>query len=118
MGDTVGVLGGEPDLTPNYNKLAEEGILFTNFFSNGNRSNRGILSVLTGFPSQYGKSILKKPVGQKPFVSLSGILKDRGYSTHFMYGGDIEFDNMKGFFETNGVNNFVSRDDFSKKTGL
>ena len=115
MGDTVGVLGGEPDLTPNYNKLAEEGILFTNFFSNGNRSNRGILSVLTGFPSQYGKSILKKPVGQKPFVSLSGILKDRGYSTHFMYGGDIEFDNMKGFFETNGVNNFVSRDDFSKK---
>lgn len=115
MGDTVGVLGGEPDLTPNYNKLAEEGILFTNFFSNGNRSNRGILSVLTGFPSQYGKSILKKPVGQKPFVSFSGILKERGYSTHFMYGGDIEFDNMKGFFETNGVDNFVSRDDFSKK---
>lgn len=115
MGDTVGVLGGEPDLTPNYNKLAEEGILFTNFFSNGNRSNRGILSVLTGFPSQYGKSILKKPIGQKPFVSISQILKERGYSTHFMYGGDIEFDNMKGFFETNGVDNFVSRDDFSKK---
>lgn len=115
MGDTVGILGGDPDLTPNYNKLAEEGILFTNFFSNGNRSNRGILSVLTGFPSQYGKSILKKPVGQKPFVSLSQILKERGYSTHFMYGGDIEFDNMKGFFETNGVDNFVSRDDFSKK---
>ncbi len=115
MGDTVGILGGEPDLTPNYNKLAEEGVLFTNFFSNGNRSNRGILSVLTGFPSQYGKSILKKPVGQKPFVSLSQILKARGYSTHFMYGGDIEFDNMKGFFETNGVNSFVSRENFSKK---
>ncbi|WP_300356751.1 LTA synthase family protein [Fusobacterium sp.] len=115
MGDTVGALGGEPNLTPNYDKLAEEGVLFTNFFSNGNRSNRGILSVLTGFPSQYGKSILKKPVGQRPFVSLSQILKDRGYSTHFMYGGDIEFDNMKGFFESNGVNNFVTREDFSKK---
>ena len=115
MGDTVGALGGSPDLTPNYNKLAEEGVLFTNFFSNGNRSNRGILSVLTGFPSQYGKSILKKPVGQKPFVSLAQILKERGYSAHFMYGGDIEFDNMKGFFETNGITNFVSRDNFSKK---
>ena len=115
MGDTVGALGGSLDLTPNYNKLAEEGVLFTNFFSNGNRSNRGILSVLTGFPSQYGKSILKKPVGQKPFVSLAQILKERGYSAHFMYGGDIEFDNMKGFFETNGITNFVSRDNFPKK---
>lgn len=115
MGDTVGALGGSSDLTPNYNKLAEEGVLFTNFFSNGNRSNRGILSVLTGFPSQYGKSILKKPVGQKPFVSLAQILKERGYSAHFMYGGDIEFDNMKGFFETNGITNFVSRDNFPKK---
>ena len=112
MGDTVGALGGKPDLTPNYNKLAKEGVLFTNFFSNGNRSNRGILSILTGFPSQYGKSILKKTVGQKPFVSLTQILNERGYSSYFMYGGDIEFDNMKGFFETNGISNFVSREDF------
>lgn len=112
MGDTVGALGGEPDLTPNYNKLAEEGVFFTNFYSNGNRSNRGILSVLTGFPSQYGQSILKKPVGQKPFISLAHILKDRGYSTHFMYGGDIEFDNMKGFLTTNGVDNIISKNNF------
>ena len=112
MGDTVGALGGEPDLTPNYNKLAEEGVFFTNFYSNGNRSNRGILSVLTGFPSQYGQSILKKPVGQKPFISLAHILRDRGYSTHFMYGGDIEFDNMKGFLTTNGVDNIISKNNF------
>ena len=112
MGDTVGALGGEPDLTPNYNKLAEEGLLFTNFYSNGNRSNRGILSVLTGFPSQYGQSILKKPAGQKPFISLAHILKERGYSTHFMYGGDIEFDNMKGFLTTNGVDNIISKNNF------
>lgn len=113
MGDTVGALGGEPDLTPNYNRLAEEGVLFTNFYSNGNRSNRGILSVLTGFPSQYGQSILKKPAGQKPFISLAHILKERGYSTHFMYGGDIEFDNMKGFLTTNGVDNIISKNNFS-----
>lgn len=112
MGDTVGALGGEPDLTPNYNRLAEEGILFTNFYSNGNRSNRGILSVLTGFPSQYGQSILKKPVSQKPFISISSILKERGYSTYFMYGGDIEFDNMKGFLTTNGVDNIISKNNF------
>lgn len=112
MGDTVGALGGTPDLTPNYNKLSKNSVSFTNFFSNGNRSNRGILSVLTGFPSQYGKSILKKAVGQKPFISLPQILADRGYNTSFMYGGDIEFDNMKGFFTTNGIKNIISRDDF------
>ena len=113
MGDTVGALGGQPDLTPNYDKLAKQGLLFTNFFSSGNRSNRGILSVLTGFPSQYGKSILKKSVGQKPFIALPKILKKRGYSTSFMYGGDIEFDNMKGFLATNGIEKIISRDNFT-----
>lgn len=115
MGDTVGAIGGNPDITPEYNKLASKGLIFNNFYSNGNRSNRGMLSVLTGFPSQYGKSILKKSIAQKPFISLSSILKKRGYNTNFIYGGDIEFDNMKGFLTLNGIDNLVSRDDFPLK---
>lgn len=115
MSDTVGALGGVPDTTPHYNKLSKEGLLFSNFYSNGNRSNRGIVSVLTGFPSQYGHAIIKKPVGQKPFLSLSSILKKRGYNTSFIYGGDIEFDNMKGFLSLNGIDNIISKKDFPVK---
>lgn len=115
MADTVGVLGGVPDTTPQYNKLSKEGLLFNNFYSNGNRSNRGIVSVLTGFPSQYGHAIIKKPVGQNPFLSLSSILKKRGYNTSFIYGGDIEFDNMKGFLSLNGIDNIISKKNFPIK---
>ncbi len=115
MGGTVGSFGGEPDLTPNYNQIAKEGIMFDNFYSNGNRSNRGILTTITGFPSQYGKSILKKEAGQTPFLSLPSILKERGYSTHFMYGGDIEFDNMRGFLRLNGIDHIISKKNFNKK---
>ena len=112
MGANVGALGGEPDLTPNYNKLSKEGIFFRNMYSNGNRSNRGIVTVLTGFPSSYGKSIIKKSNGIRPFVSLPFMLKERGYSTSFIYGGDIEFDNMRGFLKTNGVDTIIGKDDF------
>lgn len=114
MGANVGVLHvpGQPDLTPNYDKLTKEGVFFRNAYSSGNRSNRGIVSTLTGFPSSYGKSIIKKTNGIKPFISLPSILKERGYSTAFIYGGDIEFDNMKGFLKLNGVDTIIGKDDF------
>lgn len=114
MGANVGALHvpGQPDLTPNYDKLTKEGVFFRNAYSSGNRSNRGIVSTLTGFPSSYGKSIIKKTNGIKPFISLPSILKERGYSTAFIYGGDIEFDNMKGFLKLNGVDTIIGKDDF------
>ena len=113
MAKHIGVIGSDPDLTPNFNKLSKEGILFKNFYATGLRSNKGIVSVLCSYPSQYGKSAMKMINGQKPFYSLSSILKERGYTTSFIYGGDLEFDNMQGFMRINGINNFIGKEDFS-----
>ena len=44
----VGCLGGLP-LTPNLDELAAQGLLFTNLYSTGTRSVRGIEAVTTGF---------------------------------------------------------------------
>jgi len=116
MGANVGALGFEPDLTPNYNKLAKEGMIFTNVYSTGKRSNRGVVSSITGYPSSYGQALIKKSIaGRRQFYSIPDILKERGYNTHMYYGGDIEFDNMKAFLVRNGIDDIYDMSDFPKK---
>ena len=45
----VGSLGGEKEVTPNLNRLTREGLLFTNFYSNGDRTDKGIPAILSGY---------------------------------------------------------------------
>jgi phosphoglycerol transferase MdoB-like AlkP superfamily enzyme len=116
MGANVGALGFQPDLTPNYNKLASEGMIFTNVYSSGKRSNRGVVSSITGYPSSYGQALIKKSIaGRTNFYSIPDILKQRGYNTHFYYGGDIEFDNMKAFLVRSGIDTIYDMSDFPQK---
>lgn len=115
MSKYIGVQGAQIDLTPNFNKLAKEGVLFNNFYATGTRSNRGIASVTVSYPSPKVISVTKEfTAGQKAFFSLPKILKERGYETSFIYGGDAEFDNMAGFLKLNGVDNIVDERNFSK----
>ena len=58
----VGCLGGEPGVTPNLDKIAAEGLLFTNIYAAGDRSEKGQVAVLSGYPNQAITSIIKTPV--------------------------------------------------------
>ena len=97
----VGFLGGLP-LTPNIDKLSEEGLSFTNLYATGTRTVRGIEAIICGFLPTPGKSIVKLERSQQDFFTIAGLLAQKGYSTEFIYGGDSKFDNMKAFFLTNG----------------
>ena len=114
LAEYVGSLGGKLDLTPHFDSLARRGILFENFFATGTRTNRGLLSILCSFPSQPGGTLMKKYNHNLPFISLSKILKQRGYETALVYGGDLQFDNMEGFFRQQGFDYFIGQEDFSK----
>ncbi|MCQ8213555.1 LTA synthase family protein [Cetobacterium somerae] len=116
MSKYIGIQGAQIDMTPNFNKLAKEGVLFNNFYATGTRSNRGIASVIVSYPSPKAISVTKEfTAGQKSFFSLPKILKERGYNTSFIYGGDAEFDNMSGFLKLNGVDNIIDIKNFSKE---
>lgn len=114
----VGALGGKPDVTPNFDRLAEKGILFENFFATGTRTNRGIPSALCSSPSSPVRSIMKKLSVDRPFTSLAEILKKRGYKSIVIYGGDLEFDNMEGFLHSEGFDTFIGQRDFPSKASL
>jgi phosphoglycerol transferase MdoB-like AlkP superfamily enzyme len=104
-------LGGEA-LTPNLNKLAEEGWWFTNLYATGTRSVRGIEAVTTGFLPTPGRSVVKLSSSQSNFFTLASLLKNYEYTSRFYYGGSAHFDNMQGFLLGNGFNEVVDQNDY------
>lgn len=114
----VGALGEKPDATPFFDSLAQKSILFDNLYASGLRTNRGLLSVLCSFPSLPGRTVMKRYGAPHPFSSIADILGERGYDSYFIYGGDLGFDNMQGFFRDEGFKNFIGIDDFPRDEAL
>ncbi|WP_026166370.1 LTA synthase family protein [Bacteroides propionicifaciens] len=108
----VGCLGGLP-LTPNLDSLAAQGLLFTNLYSTGTRSVRGIEAVTTGFLPSPSESVVKLPNAQQDFFTLANLLKPKGYNTSFIYGGMANFDNMASFFSGNGFDDIIDETSFT-----
>jgi phosphoglycerol transferase MdoB-like AlkP superfamily enzyme len=107
----VGRLGGLP-LTPNLDKLADEGLWFENIYATGTRSIRGIEAVSAGFPPLPAGGVVKLNNSQKDFFTLGQALKEQGYDTSFIYGGDANFDNMRRFFMSNGFQHVIDQNDY------
>ena len=110
----VGKLGGV-GVTPELDKLSDEGMWFTQLYATGTRSARGIEAVITGFPPSPSRSVLKLGLAQQKFVTLASILKQQNYATQFIYGGESHFDNMAGFFLANGFDRVTDQNDYSNE---
>jgi phosphoglycerol transferase MdoB-like AlkP superfamily enzyme len=114
-GRLTGCLGYPRNLSPEFDHLVLHGILFTDFFANGTRSNYGISATLCSFPALPGRSIMTRYNSAHPFVALSEILHERGYTNIFAYGGDLVFDNMEGFLTTKGYDRLLGDSYFGKE---
>ncbi|QMU28297.1 LTA synthase family protein [Adhaeribacter radiodurans] len=112
----VGCLGGEPGVTPHIDELAREGILFTNIYSSGDRSEKGLVALLSGYPVQTTTSIIKLPRKTEHLPHLSQVLKAQGYGTSYYYGGELAFANIKSYLLNAGYDRLVSKFDFPSKT--
>jgi phosphoglycerol transferase MdoB-like AlkP superfamily enzyme len=104
-------LGGKP-VTPNLEKLKEQGIWLEQLYATGTRSVRGIEAVTAGFQPTPSESTVKLSLSQKNFFTLAALLSKLGYSTEFIYGGESHFDNMRGFFLNNGFQQITDEKDY------
>ncbi len=99
--DYMGIFGDKTGLTPNLDRLAGEGLSFTQLYATGTRTVRGLEAVSLSIPPTPGQSIVRRP-GNGDLFSLGFLFKERGYDTAFIYGGYGYFDNMNAFFAGNG----------------
>ncbi|MGI6814478.1 LTA synthase family protein [Bacteroides sp. KG123] len=106
------VLGGEPDIAIHLDSLSKEGVLFTNFYANSFRTDRGLVSILSGYPAQPTTSIMKYPRKTQSIPAIAGCLKKVGYETKYYYGGDADFTNMRSYLMSSGFESIVSDKDF------
>ena len=93
--------GNKQGLTPNMDRLANEGMLFTQMYATGTRTVRGLEALTLSVPPTPGHSIVKRPNNDHLF-SVGGVFKANGYEPIYLYGGYGYFDNMNGFFSGNG----------------
>lgn len=113
--DVVECLGGEKGVTPGFCALAKEGILFTDFYSTGYRTEQGLLAMLSAFPAQPQGSVI---YSWGKFDRLPNIISDlnsTGYYTSFYYGGRLQFDNMEAYIHNAGIQRLVGEDNFQIK---
>ncbi len=108
----VEAVGGEKGITPHLNRLAKEGILFKDLYSNGTRSIRGLSGSVAGNFSIPGKGVLKRNKSQHDFFTVASLLKPYGYKSSFIYGGESRFDNMKSWFLGNGFDEVIDEPKF------
>ena len=116
--NAIEALGGTPGVTPCLNRLSEEGILFTNMYANSFRTDRGLVSVLNGYLAQPTTSIMKYPAKSQSLPSLAKSLGEVGYTADMLYGGDINFTNMRSFFFSSGYTRITCDQDFPLSSRL
>jgi phosphoglycerol transferase MdoB-like AlkP superfamily enzyme len=108
----IGPLGGDPLVTPNFNRYINEGILFSNFYASGNRTDKAMPAILDGYPAQPAQSIIKEPKKSQTLPSLVKILNEQGYRSSFWYGGEINFANFNSFVIGSGFQNIITKNNF------
>lgn len=112
-GRYVGALGNPSNITPNFDRLAKEGLLFTQFFSNGTHTHQGMFATMACFPNLPAfETLMQEPEGNNKFSGLPQLLSIRDMSDVYVYNGDFAWDNQMGFFSNQGMTSFVGRNDY------
>jgi phosphoglycerol transferase MdoB-like AlkP superfamily enzyme len=111
-GDLVGALGGRKGITSNFDKLSEEGLFFTNFYSNGNRSQQGLASILGGYPALPITTLTTVPEKMRKTPTITRVFNANGYSTAFYYGGELRYGNIKAYLLHNQFQEIMEDDDW------
>lgn len=117
--DMMPSIGTQGDVAVQLDSIAHQSILFTNFFANSFRTDRGLISVLSGYPAQPMHSIMKYPAKSAHLPSIARSLANaKGYTSTYFYGGDVDFANQRSWLVSQGYQRIISDVDFPLKDKL
>ncbi len=111
--NVVSSIGGFDSITPELNKWMSKGISFHNCYSSGDRSDKGLTTLFTGFPSLPNDRLLSYPRKLQAAPNVYRNFNKEGYFTSFYYGGNLDFANIGLIFNAGEVDKLVTEDDFN-----
>ena len=111
--DIMPSMGSYKDVAVCLDSIAQQSILFTRFYANSFRTDRGMVSILSGYPAQPTTSIMRYPrkTSQLPSIARN-LAKYKNYKTTYYYGGDADFCNMRSFLVSQGYQHIISDANF------
>ncbi|HEX7024664.1 MAG TPA: LTA synthase family protein, partial [Gemmatimonadales bacterium] len=107
-------LGGVSGATPEFERLADGGLLFRRFYASGDRTEKGLAAILSGSPTIPNGSILTVPSKSRTLEMLSRDLSSAGYATSFYYGGELGFANIKSYVLEGHFDRVLGKEDFPR----
>lgn len=102
------------EVTPNLNKLANEGIFFSNFYSQvgvGTSSDAEFTFNTSLMPSTKGTVFVN--YFDRDYISIPKLLKEQGYYTYSMHANTGEFWNRNTMHKSLGYDKFYNKDSYT-----
>lgn len=88
---------GGDNYAPFIDSLSKEGIYFSKFYPAGYVSDQGIPGVLSGYPSISRIAIINQNSKSVPLPCINQDLKKQGYQSGFVFGGDLNYGNIRSY---------------------
>ena len=110
----VGPLG----LTPCYDAIAREGLLFPRFYATGQRSMDGLCAMLCGFPTLPGISYLGRGLEQSTLTGLGHLGRREGYETWFLMSAERNAFRIDAIAGLTGFDHYLAAEDTPREAPI
>ena len=105
------------EVTPTLNKLAKEGMYFSNYYSQvsvGTSSDAELTFTTSLMPTQSGTAFVS--YFNREYIGFPSIMQENGYYTFSMHGNNADFWNRRVMHENLGYQKFYSKKDYNVTT--
>ncbi|QQL51294.1 LTA synthase family protein [Mucilaginibacter ginkgonis] len=113
--DIIESLGGDKGVAPHFEEFIKNGLFFDHIYAAGDRTDKGIVAILSGFPSQATRTIITADSKQRKLPAISVALKKAGYITSYFYGGESSYMNFDSYIKHHSFDSVIDELSFNKK---
>lgn len=112
--DMIQSCGGYEGVSPFFDEMSSEGILFTDCYASGALSDQGMAAVFSAFPAQPVTSVITQPTKYEHLPCVNKQLKSAGYTTSFLFGGQLSYGNIRSYMYFNAFDKILEGEDFDE----
>ena len=105
----VASVGGEDNITPHFNELSKEGLLFSEIYATSETSETGHTSIFSGYPTLPKVSMSTESAKCRQMPSILNELPN--YSASYYFGGDLSYGNIGGYLTEIGFQQLTDEGD-------
>lgn len=112
--ELIGCYDGEQGITPHFDQLSEEGVLFTEVYATSSTSETGHSSIFSGYPTIPRISISHHLAKCRNIPSIVKSLPN--YNSAYYFGGSLDYGNIGGYLNEIGFQNVYDEDEIPELT--